>query len=198
VGALRPAPDCRWIHTELRQPGVTLQLLHLEYLAQHPTGYRYSQFCEHYRRWVKRQRRSMRQVHRAGEKLFVDYAGHTPHYVNPETGEVVTVELFVAVLGASNYVYAEATHSQQSADWIASHVRALEYLGGVRGLWQACHKPGNGQNPVMRSALREARHHSLADRQRPSHYGTHILAAPQGGAYGYQPHFRGCVAVAAD
>jgi transposase len=133
AGAPRPVPDCGWIHTELRQPGVTLQLLHLEYLARHPAGYRYSQFCEHYRRWVKRQRRSMRQVHRAGEKLFVDYAGQHPHYLDPATGEVVPAELFVAVLGASNYTYAEATRSQQSADWIASHVRTFEYLGGVPG-----------------------------------------------------------------
>ena len=72
VESPRPLPDCSWIHTELRRPGVTLQLLHHEYLEKHPDGYRYSQFCEHYRRWVKRQRRSMRQVHRAGEKLFVD------------------------------------------------------------------------------------------------------------------------------
>lgn len=131
AAAPRPAPDCSWIHTELRQSGVTLQLLHLEYLARHPAGYRYSQFCEYYRRWVQRQRRSMRQVHCAGEKLFVDYAGQQPHYVDPESGEVQPVELFVAVLGASNYVYAEATRSQQSPDWIASHVRAFEYLGGV-------------------------------------------------------------------
>jgi transposase len=133
AGAARPAPDCSWIHTELRGPGVTLQLLHLEYLERQPAGYRYSQFCEYYRRWVKRQRRSMRQVHRAGEKLFVDYAGQQPHYVEPATGEVVAVELFVAVLGASNYVYAEATRSQRSADWIASHVRTFEHLHGVPG-----------------------------------------------------------------
>lgn len=128
---VRPLPDCAWIHTELRQPGVTLQLLHLEYLGRHPSGYRYSQFCDYYRRWVNQQRRSMRQLHRAGEKLFVDYAGQHPHYVTPETGEIVTVELFVAVLGASNYTYAEATETQQSADWIASHIRTFEYLGGV-------------------------------------------------------------------
>jgi transposase len=127
----RPVPDCARLHTELRQPGVTLQLLHQEYLTQHPSGYRYSQFCDYYRRWVQRQRRSMRQLHRAGEKLFVDYAGQRPHYVNPETGELVTVELFVAILGASNYTYAEATPTQQSADWIASHIRTFEYLGGV-------------------------------------------------------------------
>jgi transposase len=95
-GVRRPMPDCSWIHTELRRAGVTLQLLHLEYLERHPDGYRYSQYCEHYRQWVKRQRRSMRQVHRAGEKLFVDYSGQKPHYVDPQTGEVVEVELFVA------------------------------------------------------------------------------------------------------
>ena len=115
----RAAVDCRWIHTELRLPGVTLQLLHLEYLERDPAGYRYSQFCAHYRQWVRRQRRSMRQVHRAGEKLFVDYAGQHPHYVDPATGEVVSVELFVAVLGASNYVYAEATRTQRSTEMYA-------------------------------------------------------------------------------
>lgn len=108
-----------------------MQLLHLEYLGQHATGYRHSQFCEQYRRWLKRQRRSMRQVHRAGDKLFVDYAGQKPHLVDLESGAEVEVELFVAALGASSYVYAEATRTQQSADWIASHVRAFEYLGGV-------------------------------------------------------------------
>ena len=130
-GEKRPLPDCSWIHTELRRPGVTLQLLHLEYLEKHPDGYRYSQYCEHYRQWVKRQRRSMRQVHRAGEKLFVDYSGKRPHTVEPQTGEMIDVELFVAVLGASNYTYAEATQSQQGPDWIASHVRVFAYLGGV-------------------------------------------------------------------
>jgi transposase len=134
--AQRPFPDCSWIHTELRRPGVTLQLLHLEYLEKHPDGYRYSQFCEHYRRCVKRQRRSMPQVHRAGEKLFVDYSGQKPHIVDPQTGELIEVELFVAVPGASNYTYAnytyaKATRSQQGPDWIASHVRALEFIGGV-------------------------------------------------------------------
>lgn len=76
-GTERPKPGCSFLHTELRRPGVTLQLLHLEYLEQHSQGYRYSQFCEHHRRWVARQRRSMRQVDHAGEKLFVDYAGRS-------------------------------------------------------------------------------------------------------------------------
>ena len=128
----RPLPDPVYIHNERKKAGVTLELLHLEYLEKHPDGYRYSQFCEYYRRWVKRHPQlSMRQVHRAGEKLFVDYSGKKPHCVDPKTGEPVEVELFVAVLGASNYTYAEATRTQSSPDWIASHTRALAFLGGV-------------------------------------------------------------------
>jgi transposase len=99
----RPWPDCAYLHAERRKPGVTLELLHLEYLEQHPTGYRYTQFCEIYRRWLKRRGLSMRQLHRAGEKCFVDYAGQKPKLIDPATGEVLEVELFVAVLGASNY-----------------------------------------------------------------------------------------------
>ena len=127
----RPLPNCEWIHTERRRPGVTLALLHLEYLERHPNGYRYTQFCEAYRRWLAGRRLTMRQVHRAGEKLFVDYAGQKPHLTDPHTGELRDVELFVAALGASNYTYAEATLSQQLPDWIGSHVRAFVFLGGV-------------------------------------------------------------------
>src|SRR6516164_6389399 len=128
----RPVPDCVYLHTELRNPGVTLQLLHDEYLQQHPTtGYRYTQFCEIYNRWQARHRLTMRQHHRAGEKFFVDYSGKKPHYVDPVSGVVVEVELFVGVMGASNYTYAEATRTQQGPDWIASHQRAFAFLGGV-------------------------------------------------------------------
>jgi transposase len=128
---LRAAPDPMYIHTERKKPGVTLELLHLEYLEKNPNGYRYTQFCELYRRWVKSHRLSMRQVHRAGEKLFVDYSGKTPCIVDPKTGVITDVELFVGVLGASNYTYAEATLTQQSADFIGAHVRCFEFLGGV-------------------------------------------------------------------
>lgn len=133
VGSERPRPDCPWIHIERRRPSVTLALLHLEYLERHPNGYQYTQFCEIYRRWLARRRFSMRQVHTAGEKAFVDYAGQKPHLVDPTTGECVDVELFVAVLGASSYTYAEATRTQQVIDWLASHTRALAYFGGVPG-----------------------------------------------------------------
>jgi transposase len=127
----RIIPDCAYLHAERRKPGVTLELLHLEYLEQHSAGYRYTQFCEVYRRWLKRRGLSMRQVHLGGEKCFVDYAGKKPSIIDAATGEVIEVELFVAVLGASNYTYADATRTQQVPDWLASHQRAFHYFGGV-------------------------------------------------------------------
>jgi len=127
----RPEPDLSHIHVELRRVGVTLQLLHLEYLEQHPEGYRYTTFCDRYNQWLRKQRLSMRQTHIAGDKMFDDYSGKKPHIVDPLTGEVIEVELFVAVLGASSYTYAEATLTQQVHDWIASNTRALAFFGGV-------------------------------------------------------------------
>src|SRR3989441_1991584 len=127
----RAIPDCAYLHAERRKPGVTLELLHLEYLEQYPDGYRYTQFCEISRRWLGRRGLTMRQVHHGGEKLFVDYAGQKPSFIDPATGERIPVELFVAVLGASNYTYAEATLTQQVPDWIASHQRAFAFVGGV-------------------------------------------------------------------
>ena len=127
----RAEPDCTWIHRERARPGVTLDLLHREYLEQHPGGYQYTTFCDRYRDWLERRGLTMRQRHVAGDKLFVDYSGKRPSIVDPRTGERRAVELFVAVLGASNYTYAEATYSQSGADWIASHVRALEFFGGA-------------------------------------------------------------------
>ncbi len=174
-GARRALPDCSWMHTELRRPGVTLQLLHLEYMEKHADGYRYSQFCEHYRRWVKQQRRSMRQVHRAGEKLFVDYSGKKPHLVDPKTGELIEVELFVAVLGASNYTYAEATRSQQGHDWIASHVRAFAFLGGVVGAVIPDQLKSGVTAPCRYEPGVQRTYEEMA-----AHYGTVILPARPG------------------
>lgn len=127
----RPRPDPVYVHTELRRAGVTLELLHLEYLEQHPTGLRYTAFCDVYRKWLSKVSIVMRQQHKAGEKCFVDYSGVTPFYIDPSNGEQVFVQLFVAVLGASNLTYAEVTATQRVEDFIASHVRALEYFGGV-------------------------------------------------------------------
>jgi transposase len=164
----RPLPNPATVDLELRRPGVTLRLLHHEYLEQHPGGYGYTQFCEAYRRWRKARKLSMRQEHKAGDKLFVDYAGKKPSIVDPATGERVEVELFVAVLGASNYTYAEATRTQTVPDWVMSHVRALEYLGGVpaaivpdqlkSGVTRSCrYEPG-----VQRTYDELARHYATA------------------------------------
>jgi transposase len=125
-------PDYPAIHQELKQKGVTLQLLWQEYREHHgPATYAYSQFCDLYRRWQKTLKRSMRQVHPAGEKLFVDYAGPTVPITDPLTGEISGAAIFVAVLGCSNYTFAEATLSQRLADWLGSHVRAFEFIGGT-------------------------------------------------------------------
>src|SRR5262245_11466034 len=123
VGRDRHLPDWSQLHQELKTPGVTVMLLWEEYRAAHPTGYAYRQFCERYRQWARRLKPSMRQVHRAGEKLFVDFSGTRPHLVDARTGEVIAVELFVGVLGASGLIYAEATASQDLASWIRAHVR---------------------------------------------------------------------------
>jgi len=124
-------PDWAHIHHELRRKGVTLSLLWEEYRAGHPEGYGYSRFCELYTRWEGKLSPVMRQRHPAGERLFVDYAGHTIDVIDPQTGEVRTAQLFVATLGASNYTYVEATWTQTLPDWIASHVRAFNFFGGV-------------------------------------------------------------------
>jgi transposase len=110
-----PPPDWALVHTELRRPGVTLQLLWEEYPSVHPDGYRYSRFCDLYRTFAGRIDRVMRQEHRAGEKLFVDYAGHTVAVIDRRTGEIRQAQIFVAVLGASNYTYAEATWTPEPA-----------------------------------------------------------------------------------
>ena len=131
----RARPDCAYIHRELKRDGVTLQLLWEEYLRVHSGGYRYTQFCEIYRQWARRLRPSMRQVHRAGEKTFIDFSGKRPALVDRRTGEHRRVELFVAVLGASSLTYAEATETQQLSDWVDAHIHMVEYFGGATTLW---------------------------------------------------------------
>jgi transposase len=131
AAATRPVPDWAVVHKELKHKGVTLCLLWQEYKAAHPDGYQYTQFCEHYRIWLGSVDPVMRQKHKAAEKLFVDYAGRTVPVVDPQSGQIREAQLFLAVLGSSSYIYAEATWTQGLPDWIGSHVRALEYLGGV-------------------------------------------------------------------
>ncbi len=127
----RPMPDWSVVNQEFRRKGATLQLLWDEYKAANPKGFQYSWFCEHYRRWLGKVDVVMRQTHRAGEKLFIDYAGQTVPVIDRSSGEVVDAQIFVAVLGASNYTYAEATWTQALPDWIGSHVRAFSYFGSL-------------------------------------------------------------------
>jgi len=151
--APRPLPVWADIHKELARKSVTLMLLWDEYKALYPDGYQYSQFCDLYRAYAKKLDISMRQIHHAGEKLFVDYCGQTVPVIDKSTGEVHDCQIFVAVLGASNFTYAEATYTQGLPDWTSSHVRALEYIGGVpeilvpdnllSGITKACrYEPG--------------------------------------------------------
>jgi transposase len=132
----KPLPDWAVLHQELKQPGqkgVTLELLWQEYAERNnATHYSYNHFCRLYKVWASVLQPSMRQTHIAGEKLFVDYCGQTMPIVDPHTGEILyRAQVFVAVLGASNYTFAEATRSQQLEDWVMSHKRAFEFFGGV-------------------------------------------------------------------
>ena len=165
-------PDWPAIHRELRRAGVTLMLLWQEYRACEPQGYGYSRFCEIYGQWEHRLSPTMRQVHPAGERLFVDYAGQTIELIDGTTGEVREAQIFVAVLGASSYTYAEASWTQTLPDWIGAHVRALAFLGGVpRQI-----VPDNLKAGVLKANWYEPginpTYQDLA-----SHYGTAILPA---------------------
>lgn len=129
----RPLPDWAELDRELRsKKNVTLALLHLEYKERHPDGYQYTQFCRHYHAWRGTVDVVMRQEHRAGERCFIDWAGQTVPIVDPRTGEVaMEAQIFVAVLGASNFTHAEAFPSQELEHWISGHVHAFEAWGGV-------------------------------------------------------------------
>jgi transposase len=127
----QPTPDFGLVHQELKRAGVTLMLLWEEYARDNPLAYKYTSFCIKYRAFAQAQQRSMRQIHIAGEKLFVDYAGSTVPIIDAATGEITQAQIFVATLGASNYTFACATPRQTTADWIGAQVRALEFIGGV-------------------------------------------------------------------
>lgn len=125
-------PDWAMVQRELKRKHVTLSILWDEYIACHPDGYRYSRFCELYRAWEGKLSVTMRQTHLGGDKLFVDYAGDTvPVVIDRLTGETRPAQIFVAVMGASNFTYAEASWTQTIGDWIDAHVRAFAAIGGV-------------------------------------------------------------------
>ncbi len=172
--SLRAPIDFVWVHRELRRAGVTLQLLWLEYqeavakAAGEARPYQYSQFCDLYAGFRDKLEPSMRQTHRAGEKAFVDYSGKKPVIVDPDTGGATEAELFVMVMGASNYTYAEATHTQRLGDFIASNVRAFDYFGCVPEivvpdqLRSAVSGPHRYDPDINRTYLEMAQHYGLA------------------------------------
>ena len=173
----RQMPSLEYLHQELKKKGVTLQLLWYEYKEKHLDGYQYSQFCRIYRQWAEKLDPCLRQEYRAGEKLFVDYAGQTMQITDPETGEIHEVQIFVATLGASNYTFAEATLSQDLPSWIESHVHAFEFFQGVTQILT----PDNLRDAVTRSCRYEpdlnATYRELAE-----HYGAVIIPARLGKA----------------
>ncbi|MEJ2240420.1 MAG: hypothetical protein P8X82_19185 [Gemmatimonadales bacterium] len=132
----RRLPDFAAMHEELqRHRELTLLQLWVEYAEDNPRAYRYSRYCELYKRWKKKLKPTMRQRHRAGEKTFVDFSGKRPHIVDPATGELHPVELFVGALGASNYTYAEATEDQSLESWVSAHERMGTYFKGSTEIW---------------------------------------------------------------
>jgi transposase len=131
LAARRPVPDWRVVHRELKRKHVTLRLLWLEWKAENPEGWGYTQFCAHYQRWLGVQDVVMRLTWAAGERMFVDFSGDRASYLDPDSGEVVPAEVFVAVLGASGMLYAEATRGQDLGSWVMAHVHAWEAYGGV-------------------------------------------------------------------
>ncbi len=166
----RPLPEWKEVQHELRRSGVTLQLLWVEYKEANPDGYQYSQFCERYRQWKGTLDVVLRQEHRAGEKAFVDYAGDTVEIVERTSGEVREAQIFVGVLGASNYTYAEATWTQTLPDWTASHVRMFDYFMGV---------PAALVSDNLRSGVKKACYYdpdiNPTYQELATHYGTSVL-----------------------
>src|SRR5512136_1536956 len=173
----RQMPPMEYLNQELKKKGVTLQLLWDEYKQGNPDGYQYSQFCRLYHQWAEKLDPCLRQEYRAGEKLFVDYAGQTMEVTAPETGEIREAQVFVATLGASNYTFAEASLSQDLPSWIESHIHAFEFFGGAPEILV----PDNLRDAVTRSCRYEpdlnATYRDLAE-----HYGAVIIPARVGKA----------------
>lgn len=166
-------PDYFQVHQELKRKDVTLQLLWAEHVVVHEDqAYRYSQYCHHYRQWRKKQRRSMRQVHLAGEKTFIDYCGPTVPVICRNTGEIRRAQVFVAVLGASSYTFAEATWTQSLPDWIASHQRTFRFFGGVTELQIPDNLLAGVTDPNRYTPVINATYAEMA-----AHYQTAVLPA---------------------
>lgn len=165
-------PDYAHIHQELKRPGVTLQLLWEEYARGNALAYKYTSFCVKYRQWRQALALSMRQTHVAGERLFIDYAGQTVPIIDAASGEITPAQIFVAVLGASNYTFACATLRQTSADWIGATVAAFEFIGGVPLLVV----PDQTRALIAQPSRYEPQPNRLAE-EFAAHYGVTILPA---------------------
>ena len=168
----RVEPDWATMVREMKRQSVNLQILWDEYRQIHPEGYGYSRFCELYREYERRLSPTMRQSHVAGDKVFVDYSGKKIDIIDPATGEVMLAELFVAVLGASSYTYAEATWSQKLPDWIGAHVRMFAHFGKVTRLVV----PDNLKSGVHRPAFYDPEINQTYGRM-AEHYGVGVLPA---------------------
>lgn len=166
----RPLPQMDYLHTELRRKGVTLQLLWEEYRAAHPDGYGYTQFCAYYARWKKTVEVPLRQTYKAGEKTFVDWAGPTIPWINQAQDRTEEAFLFIAVLGASNYTFAEALANQQLLNWIDAHLHAFAFFGGVSQVLV----PDNVRTGVRRPCYYEPQLHPTYA-EMAQHYGTVVI-----------------------
>jgi transposase len=168
----RAEPDWAALASELKRPGVNLTVLWEEYREIHPEGYRYSRFSDLFREFERRLSPVMRQNHVAGDKVFVDYSGKRINIVHPGTGEIHKAELFVAVLGASSYTYAEATWTQSLPDWLGAHVRMFEFYQGVPRLIV----PDNLKSGVNKASFYDPEiNRSYA--MMAAHYGTCVVPA---------------------
>jgi len=170
-------PSMEYLFRELKRKRVTLQLLWYEYKQVNPEGYQYSQFCHLYRQWVKKLDVTLRQEHRAGEKLFIDYAGQTAPIVDRSTGEIIEAQIFIATLGASNYTFAEATVSQDLPSWINSHVRAFEFFQGVAEILVPDNLKAGVSSPCRYEPDINPTYQDLAQ-----HYGAVVIPARPGKA----------------
>lgn len=167
-----PDPDWAQVHLELKRKHVTKQLLWEEYKTHHPDGYQYSAFCVRYTAWAERLQVSMRQEHRVGEKLFIDFSGDGIDVIDPNTGEVKVAKLFVTTLGASSYTYVEAVLREDLPTWVQCHVNAANFYGGVTEIWV----PDNLKTGVTRPDRYEPDlNPTYADLA--SHYGVAVIPA---------------------
>lgn len=172
IKSKRPQPNYEEVLLEMKHKCATLQVLHNEYLLKFPDGISYPSFCQNFRKYKKSLRRYMRQDYKAGEVVYVDYSGPTVNITNPKTGEIKTAQIFVGVLGASNYIYADATWSQKVGHWVMSHAKMFEFFGGVPEVI-VCDNLKSAVTKVSRTdPVLNSTYQAMAD-----HYDTSIFAA---------------------